>query len=307
MPTVSALTRTQLDARLRGAGLHLQTGAFVTCLRSTISHVADGIALLYADYGVPEAGAFADFHINLERSGGVRRWLRPQVRFDHDGAAPFRPLPVGQAFPMFEWVLNWCVSNRAHRYLIIHAAVVEKDGCAAILPAPPGSGKSTLCAALVSRGWRLLSDELALISPADGMLVPLARPVSLKNGSIDVIARFAPGSVFSVPVTDTTKGTVAYLKAPADSIARARQAAMPAWVVFPKYQAGAAALLEPIPKARAFMRVAENAFNYSLLGAQGFTALAGVIERCDSYQFTYSVLDEAIEAFSRLPRPGGTP
>jgi predicted ATPase len=29
-----------------------------------------------------------------------------------------------------------------------------------ILPAPPGSGKSTLCAALVTRGWRLLSDEL---------------------------------------------------------------------------------------------------------------------------------------------------
>jgi predicted ATPase len=33
--------------------------------------------------------------------------------------------------------------------------VVERDGHALILPAMPGSGKSTLTAALVQRGWRL--------------------------------------------------------------------------------------------------------------------------------------------------------
>jgi HprK-related kinase A len=303
MLTVSALTRAELGARLARGGIRLRTGAFTTCIQTTIAQVADGIGLLYADYPLLDEGDFADFYINLRQPGGLRRWFRPQVRFDCDGMAPFKPLPVEQAYPMFEWVLNWCVSSRANRYLIIHAAVVEKDGCAAILPAPPGSGKSTLCAALVGKGWRLLSDELALVGLDDAMITPLPRPISLKNGSIEVIRRYAPGSVFSRAVSDTSKGTVAHLKAPADSIARASETARPAWVIFPKYEAGAGASLEPVAPARAFMRVAENAFNYSLLGAQGFEALAEVIAHSSSYNFTYSVLDEAIEVFSNLRPP----
>ncbi|MEO7494740.1 MAG: HprK-related kinase A [Massilia sp.] len=301
--TVGALSRAELGARLAGAGIALRTGAFVTRVKSPIGHIADGIALLYADYPLIENAGFADFHINMLQPGGLRRWFRPQVRFDHDGDAPFKPLPVDQAFPMFEWILNWCVSSRANRYLIIHAAVVERDGHAVIMPAPPGSGKSTLCAALVTRGWRLLSDELALIGLDDRLLVPLPRPISLKNASIEVIGKYAPGAVFSRAVSDTNKGTVAHLKAPADSIARAFETARPAWIVFPKYVAGAPATLAPIAPARAFMRVAENAFNYSLLGARGFDTLGEVIAGADSYDFSYSVLDEAVALFSRLAPP----
>jgi HprK-related kinase A len=179
--------------------------------------------------------------------------------------------------------------------------VVEKNGLAAILPAPPGSGKSTLCAALVSKGgWRLLSDELALVRLDNGELMPLPRPVSLKNASIDIIQRYVPGSVFSPAVDDTVKGTVAHMKAPAGSVARANERARPAWIIFPKYQAGAATTVTPVAPARAFMDLAGNSFNYSLLGAEGFEAMAGLIERSASYQFSYSVLDDAIDWFSRL-------
>lgn len=300
MLTVSTMTRRELGVQLAGAGVHLQTGSFITCIRTTIPHVADGIGLLYADYPILENRDFADFRITLTQPGGLRRWFRPQVRFDYDGMTPFRPLPVDQAFPMFEWIQNWCVSSRAHRYLIIHAAVVEQGGHAAILPAPPGSGKSTLCAALVSKGWRLLSDELALIRLEDGLLMPLPRPVSLKNASIGILRGYAPDAVFSREVSDTSKGTISHMKAPAASIARAGEPARPAWIIFPKYQAGATATLEPIAQARVFMSVAENAFNYSLLGAEGFAALGGVVDRCAGYHFTYSALDDAIDVFSKL-------
>jgi HprK-related kinase A len=301
--TVGALSRGELDARLAGRGLYLQTGPFINAIRSTISHVSDGIALLYADYPLAASTEFADFHLHFPRSPLPRRLWRAQVRFDHDGVKPFAPLPEDQAWPMFEWVLNWCVSSRAHSYLMIHAAVVEKNGCAAILPAPPGSGKSTLCAALVHRGWRLLSDELTLVRLSDGLLQPLPRPVSLKNASIDVIRNYVDGAVFSRPIHETLKGTVAHLKAPADSVARAHETARPAWIVFPQYEAGAATSLTPLAPARAFMELAGNAFNYSLLGADGFEALAGLIGSSASYQFRYSSLDEAIATFNRLAPP----
>jgi HprK-related kinase A len=305
MFSVSSLSPSELSSRLAGRGLYLQTGCFVTRIQTTIDSVAGGIALLYADYPLAEQTDFADFHVKLTQPYSLRRWFKPQVLFLFDGKPPFKPLPLDQAFPMLEWGLNWCVSSHAHGYLIIHAAVVEKNGHAVILPAPPGSGKSTLCAALVCRGWRLLSDELALIRVQDGQIIPLPRPISLKNASIDIIQRYEPGATFSPPVTDTMKGTVAHMQASVDSVARAMLPAQAAWVIFPQYQAGAKAMLTPLPQSRAFMRVADNAFNYSTLGVKGFETLAKVIDASQCYEFSYSALDEAIETFDNLKPAAG--
>ncbi|MFL6709296.1 MAG: HprK-related kinase A [Massilia sp.] len=298
--TVASLSPAALAQRLAGPGLFLRTGPFINHIVADNAAIAHGIGLMYSDYPLAESAEFADFHLGFDDSMGWRRWWRPQVRFSNDGERPFAPLPREQGYAMFEWMLNWCVSSRAHDYLIIHAAVVEKDGCAAILPAPPGSGKSTLCTALVHRGWRLLSDELALIRLADGEIVPLPRPISLKNASIGIMRGYLDAPVFSQPADYTHKGTVAHLKAPADSVARAGETARPAWVVFPQYAAGEAAVLARVPRARAFMQLADNAFNFSLLGADGFNALAGVIARSEAYTFRYSVLDEAIAVFASL-------
>ncbi len=297
---VSALTHQELASRLRHAGLFLQTGPYVIHVQTVLPGVAENIALLYADYSLIESCAFADFHVSLALPRTVRRWFKPQVLFLFDGDPAFKPLPRDQAFAMLEWGLNWCVSSHVNDHLIIHAAVVEKNGQAIILPAPPGSGKSTLCAALVNRGWRLLSDELALIRTSDGRITPLPRPVSLKNQSIAIMQRFAPDARFSQPVHDTQKGTVAHMQAPTDSIARAQEPARPARIIFPKYQPDAATQFNAVSKSRAFMRVADNAFNYSLLGVLGFETTANLIDACLCHDFTYSDLDAAVATFDTL-------
>lgn len=284
---------------MEGPGIFLRTGAFVTHVRSAIPSVAGGIGLLYADYPLAEDD-FADFHVSLERPANLRRWYRPQVVFKFDGKSPFKPLPLEQAFPMFEWGLNWCVSSHVYRYLIIHAAVIERGGLAAILPAPPGSGKSTLCAALVNRGWRLLSDELTLVGIDDGKILPLPRPVSLKNASVDIIKSYVPGAVFSPIIMDTMKGSVAHMKPTADSVRRFNEKARPAWVIFPRYQPEANATLTVLPRSRALMRVAENAFNFHALGSRGFDTLANMIDASLCFEFTYSRLDDAVATFASL-------
>lgn len=307
MLSVSSLSASELSSRLANDGLYLQTGCFATRIQTTIDSVIAGIALLYADYPLAEQTDFADFHVKLVQPHGLRRWFKRQVLFLFDGKPPFKPLPLGQAFPMLEWGLNWCVSSHAHNYLIVHAAVVEKNGYAAILPAPPGSGKSTLCAALVCRGWRLLSDEIALIRVHDGQIIPLPRPISLKNASIDIIQRYEPSATLSRPVIDTMKGTVAHMKASTDSVARAMIPVRAAWVIFPQYQSDVDATLTPLPQSRAFMRVADNAFNYSTLGVKGFETLAKTIDASHCYEFSYSVLDDAIETFEKLKPPVSLP
>lgn len=285
---------------LRGEGVFLQTGPFCVHLQSDIESVAEGLSLLYGHYPCYQHRDFADFHIRLKASSGIRQWLRPQVKFLFDGYAPFKPLPLDQAFPLFEWGLNWCVANHINEYLIVHAAVVEKDGFAAILPAPPGSGKSTLCAALVNRGWRLFSDELAMFSLKEQVLVPLPRPVNLKNDSIDLIQAFAPEAVFGKRVSDTNKGTVAHMKASCESVNQAFEPAVPAWVIMPRYVAAAEPNLQRRSKAQTCIELAQNSFNFSVLAEDGFQAVTNLIGRSDCYDFTYSRLDDAIEIFDAL-------
>jgi HprK-related kinase A len=262
--------------------------------------IVRGIALHYGEYPTEEDECFADFHVRVGRPRNVRRWVRPQAQFFVDGNVPFAPLPVDQAFPMLEWGLNWCVSAHCHQYLIFHAAVVEKSGRALILPAPPGSGKSTLCAGLVNRGWRLLSDELTLIDIASCSVVALPRPVSLKNGSIDVIRAFAPDAAIGPAVHDTTKGTVAHMRAPVDSVRRAEETARPGWIVLPRYEAGAAARLTSLSRARGLMQMADNAFNYSAHGRCGFEFLVRFVDQCGCHEFVYGDLDEAAVVFDDL-------
>jgi HprK-related kinase A len=168
------------------------------------------------------------------------------------------------------------------------------------MPAPPGSGKSTLCAALVNRGWRLLSDELGLLGIDNGMITALPRPVSLKNSSIDVIRDYVPQGVFSRKVRDTMKGSISHLKPPGDSVRRMSEPARPGWIIFPKWQKESPVRLQSLSRARAFMRVAENAFNFSTLGTRGFEALARLVDASLCYEFTYGSLDEAVEAFAAL-------
>ena len=295
------LPRAELRRQLAGAGVWMRTGPFSLKLQSRVPSVADGLAELYGQFEVRNTHeAFADFHVSVNPPATLRRWLRPQVNFSFDGMHPFKPLPRDQAFPMLEWGLNWCVSTQAHHYLIIHAAVVEKNGLAAILPAPPGSGKSTLTAGLVLSGWRLLSDELTLINRKTGLIQPLPRPVSLKNQSIDIIRLFDPDAYINRPSHDTVKGTVAHMRPPRDSVLRQHETARPGWVIFPKWEAGAATTLTPRSQAQTFMFLAQNAFNYSHLGADGFRVGAALIDQTHCYDFHYSDLREAIVTFDLL-------
>jgi HprK-related kinase A len=297
---ISTLPRAQLGKLLRQGELLLELPPFVTRMRCDVARAVDDIAAMYGEFDILPPDAFADFHIQVGREPGLRRWFRPQARFYYDGQPAFAPLPAEHAFTMIEWGLNWCVAAHAHQFLIIHAAVIERGGRAALLPAPPGSGKSTLCAGLVQRGWRLLSDELALVDMASGLVRGMARPVNLKNASIDLIRAFAPEAVMTPPVPDTLKGTVSLMQPPLNSVRRVREAARPAWVVLPKYVPGSAAVLEVHSRAQTFLLMAEQSFNYDIHGVRGFEAMSALMDRCQALQFTYSDLNDAARIFEDL-------
>lgn len=302
---LGALSAPELASRLARGGIDVDTGPFVVRVETEIPALAEEMRLLYQDFPLDQGG-LADFHVAVRRPAGplgLRRWWRPQAMVYLDDTRPFEPLPADMAVPMLEWSINWCAATQANQYVMIHAAVLERDGRALVLPGVTGAGKSTLCAGLTLRGWRLFSDEFALIRPADGLVDPWPRPISLKNASIDVIRAWAPDARMSTPVPNTNKGTVAHVRPPAASVARAGEPAMPAWIVFPTFARDAAPRLTPMPRARAFFRLADCSFNYESLGIRGFATLSRMIDGCDAYEFTYSSLEDAVRLLGAVPLP----
>jgi HprK-related kinase A len=299
-PRVGDLALAEFSHRLQGDGLGLRIGPFDVALHVQVPALDGTLHRLYRDY--PLLGSDHDFSFHVRLFERLQWWPQPQrmVRFVVDGRIPHEDLPAEQALAVLEWGINLVIALRYHCFLVLHAAVVERAGCALLLPAEPGSGKSTLCAALVHRGWRLLSDEFGLVRPGSIHMVPLPRLTPLKNESMAVMAAFAPGAEWGPVIPNTRKGTLRHLQPNRDAIDRAQELAPARWIIFPRWQADAALRLESVPRVEGFAQLAANAFNYEMLGREGFRTVAGLINASDCYTLDYSRLDEAVAALDAL-------
>ncbi|HEY8506702.1 MAG TPA: HprK-related kinase A [Steroidobacteraceae bacterium] len=297
---VGSLSASQWQARLSGPGVGIQVGPFDIHLRTTIRSVQEPLQHLYRDHPLLEGDRVYSCHATLHEKWALRPRPHRRIRFMVDGVAPHEDMPHGQGLAVLEWGINLAIAMRFHGFLMLHAAVVEKNGRALLLPASPGHGKTTLCAALAHRGWRLFSDEFGLLRPGTIEVTPVPRPMPLKNESIDVIRRFAPHAELGPVIPGTRKGTIAHVKPPRDAVERAQQTASVAWIVFPRWSAGAQLSLEEIDKAEGFLQLATNAFNYELLGASAFETVREVVDRSRCFQLVYSDLNQAIEVLDAL-------
>ena len=281
-------------------GLALDFGLVRALIRSDAPALAKAIGTVYAAFPVTAPDGFFDVTARLARPHGIRRHFHPQVSFWLDGEQPFEPFPADTHLPLLEWGLNWAIAHRFNRHLLLHAGVVERNGLAVLLPALPGSGKSTLTAALANRGFRLLSDEFGVVRLSDAALLPLLRPTALKNESIAVMRRFAPDAVLGPSFPKTRKGTVAHLAPGAESVARRNIPARATLILFPNFEREADTELEPIPKSRAFLKLSTNSFNYEFLGSEAFDAVTKLVSQCECYRLRFSNLEQAVAKIAAL-------
>jgi HprK-related kinase A len=304
--TVGELSRAECARAMSADGLVLRAGPFVIRVRSRLREVAGSVHFLYGDQVLVREASGARFTITIAPPGGLRGYVRPQVRATFDGASPFEPLPRRMAAPFVEWGLNWCIGNHAHEFLVIHAAAVERGVRVLMLPAPPGSGKSTLCTALAFRGWRLLSDEFTLVDPETGEIVPVPRPMAVKGPSLQILREWAPGIAYGPEVTSTEGVRVAYARPPVDAVRLSLERARPGWIVLPSYGADHSPALRRITRGRALLHLANNAFNHTMQGPRGFELLAAIADGAPACRIAYPDLPTAValvEEFSSAQAP----
>jgi HprK-related kinase A len=299
-PSLLSLGDEDVRSALRSTGLFLDVGLVTICVKGRSAHLAGQLRQAYRHFPWRTNQAWADVDLRLDPPRGLRRWLRPQVQLIADGTLPFEPFPADHPLPMLEWGANLLIGQRCAQVLLFHAGVLERDGLALLLPAVPGSGKSTLSAALSLAGWRLLSDEFGACDPASGRFTAVLKPVALKNRSIDVIRDRVPEAPLGPVFAKTRKGDVAHLAASRDAALRVHETAAPGAVVLPRWQEGSELRLTRITEDSVFRSLAFNAFNYQTLGAAGFDVAVALARRCLGWELVYSRLDDALRAMDDL-------
>ena len=273
-------------------------GAARLAVASPITHFHAQLDAVYPYHPAVEDDRFADVRVSLLPGWALRSGTR-LARLWSEGDSPFEPYPADGALPLFEWGSNWLLAQRLNAFLLLHAGVVARGDRALILPAAPGSGKTTLTCALNLAGWRFLSDEFGVIDTDSGELLPMVRPAPLKNQSIDVIRAY-PNAVLGPFFPGTRKGDVAHFVPDRSSVRDRHRPAHPALIVFPHFQTEAPLQVRPLDAAQAAMRLGLNSFNYRALGPIGFTAVTRLARDVQAFDLRYGSLDDALTSIDHL-------
>ena len=75
------------------------------------------------------------------------------------------------------------------RFLIVHAAALERGGESLCIAGKGMSGKTLLASHLVARGWKILSDEYAFVEPLSGHVVPFPKLLFVRSSSLPHMPR----------------------------------------------------------------------------------------------------------------------
>jgi hypothetical protein len=104
-------------------------------------------------------------------------------------------------------ILNAATGRVCSHFLFHAAALATPDGRGVILAGGSGLGKTTLTLALLARGFRFFSDDVAAVGRADGCLYPFprrlgVRPAGGRPGEKTLLdaATLAPGSLLDCPI-----------------------------------------------------------------------------------------------------------
>ena len=284
----------------------VRVGPFAFDLRSPLAEVIAAADRLYRDYPSDAADGIVDYSVAVLPPSPLRRWFRPNLVLACDVEVPFMaPVPCEHGLLALEMGMNLQLAAGMHRFVLIHAGAVARDGGALLMTGDSGAGKSTLAAMLGHRGWRFLGDEFALLDPADGRLAPFPRPISLKNSSIEVLRAVAPADRFGPRFDGTIKGSVQHLAPPVEAIA-AMDTAVPARViVMPAFAPGSEPTLRRLSRAESFFHLSQASTNYRIIGERAFEAVWRLVESAPAYEIGYGSTEDAEALIDELWRTHG--
>ena len=289
---------------MRNREHHFSIGAVSVSLRSDCRSFVDEYLSLYAPY-LRQAAGENEVAVRIHARHRYP-WRRGPYLIQSDGGLESEARRRYEVLPHLEWIINWQIIRQRDDYLQLHAATLEHRGEALLLPGEPGSGKSTLTAGLLSRGWSYLCDEFALIDPATRRVQPFPRALCIKEASFPIIDALRLPLRRTTPYHKPTKGRVAFLN-PLD--VRPDAAGQPShirWVIFPRYVKGAKPTLKAMSRSQAVFELSKQCFNFNIHQAQAVDVLAKLVRGADCFRLTAGNIHRTCDLLEtlRLPSAG---
>jgi energy-coupling factor transporter ATP-binding protein EcfA2 len=175
---------------------------------------------------------------------------------------------------------------KAHRgRLLLHSGgAAAPDGRVVVLHGESGSGKTTLTTALVGEGLSYLTDETVCLDPDTLVVEPFPKPLTVKPGSQEVLARLRPSKDRVDPHSGNWQLDPAVLGGPPIPEVELR----PALVVFPDYRPNYAGVeVEPVSRARAAFVLGEQSSSLWAVQPRPLAALVRLVTEAPAFQATY--------------------
>jgi len=294
--TAGAALRRDATATAHALGVrcrHYRIGPVPVSIHSNVPGALDSYHALYRAYEVA-----APFPESLRIEVAAKRSHRTGRRYYHIRGGDEEEFIVrsrSRILPHVEATINLLIARYLPDYLQIHASAVCRDGAAVVFPGKPGAGKTTLAAALFARDWSYCTDEFALIEPRTRLLFPYPKALSIKDGSLAILA--AMGLPIDEQRTYTTdkKGSIRCLdplSVRPDAVADECPVRM---IVFPEYAPGGVPTVEPISRAQAAFEMTRCCFNFLKFRARAVQLLADVVRPVQCYRLRTGNLTRTCE------------
>ena len=203
---------------------------------------------------------------------------------------------IEELAPSVVALLARTAANRRPFLLGIHAGAVAHGEQALLLPAPAGSGKSTLTAALVQSGLTYLCDDLALLEDASLGVLPAPLPISLKQGAWAALRPMFP-AIDTLALHHREDGMlIRYLPPPTGQLPASDAGLGVRSIVFPRYKADAPTVLTPLGRAETLRRLLGQCLAVKLpLTRARVAGLIGWLRGVRCHELSLSSLPSAVD------------
>ncbi|PAY16583.1 hypothetical protein CKO51_25750 [Rhodopirellula sp. SM50] len=297
---IKEVTAPDIADRLLQRGLGFRFGPYEFRVRSDIPVIADAVHTIQAHRELRDPVALPDFTLDFQAG---RERLHRAIICSIDGVI-WQTWPMRLSVAAMEWITSWCFFRQSYQQLAIHAAAAVLPGSnqVVIFPGDSGAGKSTLASTLMLSGWKLLSDETALLDMDDHHVHALGRPTILKGRSLDLIrSRFGERAVFgpTAKILDPPS-SIAHLRPTEESVAIAGQTFPLGAIVLPDRcdDASIGCKLERMPVDEVFIKLTQLGINFRMMGRRGFDEVIQLARQTPGFRLKYHDATEA-EQFLR--------